>query len=151
MCHGTQEQNTTAKGTWEEIWAHRRSKGPLLRRTRGGGGDRHRNLFSYACIGSERVGHLWCRQVVRGHLLGLQKTWCLLCGLQVTQHLFVWAKGSGVGGKCNVAPLVIYRQGTNHSSHLRNQREAWEAITRLLGIGSKCGPSHHRGQQKRGY
>ena len=24
-------------------------------------GDRHRNLFSYACIGSERVGHLWCR------------------------------------------------------------------------------------------
>ena len=38
MCHGTQEQNTTAKGTWEEIWAHRRSKGPLLRRTRGGGG-----------------------------------------------------------------------------------------------------------------
>ena len=29
------ERNTTAEGNWEEIWAHRRSKMPLLGRARG--------------------------------------------------------------------------------------------------------------------
>ena len=31
------EWDTTAKGTWEEVWAHRRSKVPLLGRARGEG------------------------------------------------------------------------------------------------------------------
>ena len=29
------EQSARAKGTWEEVWAHRRSKAPLLGRARG--------------------------------------------------------------------------------------------------------------------
>ena len=71
----TGEQNATAKGSWEEVWAHRRSKAPLLGRTRGGGADHHRNLFPCTCAGSQRVGCLWYRLwVVRGHLLGLQDT-----------------------------------------------------------------------------
>ena len=60
------EQNTTAKGTWEEIWAHRRSESPLLGRARGGGADCHRNLLPCTCAGSERRGHLWCRLRVVG-------------------------------------------------------------------------------------
>ena len=41
------EQNATAKGTLEEVWAHRRSKMPLLGRAREGNADLHRNLFLY--------------------------------------------------------------------------------------------------------
>ena len=33
------EWSTTAKGIWEEVWAHRRSKVPLLGRGREGGED----------------------------------------------------------------------------------------------------------------
>ena len=52
VCHGlgggvpwAGEWNATAEGTWEEIWALRRSKGPLSARARGGGVDHQRNLF----------------------------------------------------------------------------------------------------------
>ena len=38
--------NATAEGTQEDVWAHRRSKVPLLERVRGGGADHHRNLFT---------------------------------------------------------------------------------------------------------
>ena len=38
------EWNTTAEGTWEEVWAHRRNKGPLLGKRRVRGVDHHRNL-----------------------------------------------------------------------------------------------------------
>ena len=41
--------------------------------------------------------------------------------------------------------------GTNHSSHLRNQRGAWPATTRGLWTGSTCSPSHLRCWQKRGH
>ena len=67
------EQNTTAGGTQEEVWTHRRSKVLLLGRARGEGTDRHRNLFP--CAGSQRVGHLLQRLwVARGHLFGLLET-----------------------------------------------------------------------------
>ena len=38
------EQNAIAEGNWEEIWAHRKGKVPLLGRVRGGGEDHYRNL-----------------------------------------------------------------------------------------------------------
>ena len=51
VCHGlgssvlqVGEWNATAEGTWEKVWARRRSKAPLLGRVRGGGADHHRNL-----------------------------------------------------------------------------------------------------------
>ena len=64
------EQNTTAKGTWKDVWAHRRSKAPLWGRVRGRGEEHHRNFFP---------SHAWAEagvplaqaSVVRGHLLGL--------------------------------------------------------------------------------
>ena len=39
------EQNATAKGTQEEVWAHRKTKAPLLGRVKGGGADHHRYIF----------------------------------------------------------------------------------------------------------
>ena len=41
------EWNAMAEGTWEEVWADRRSEVPLLGRVRGGGADRHRNLSAH--------------------------------------------------------------------------------------------------------
>ena len=45
------------------------------------------------------------------------------------QTPFVWAKG--IGGLGTTRHFLHYLQevGTNHSSHLRNQREAWSATT----------------------
>ena len=42
------EWNAMAEGTWEKVWASRRSKAPLLGRERGGGADHHRNLPALA-------------------------------------------------------------------------------------------------------
>ena len=52
------EWSTTAEGTWEENWACRKNKVPLLGRVRGGGVDGHRSFFLCACADSQRVG-LW--------------------------------------------------------------------------------------------
>ena len=61
------EQNAIAEGTWEVVWAHRRSKA-WLERVRGGGADHCMNLFPCADVGSQRAGNIWCRLwVVRGH------------------------------------------------------------------------------------
>ena len=40
---------------------------------------------------------------------------------------------------------------TNHSSHLKNQNDAWPTTTRSLRIHSTCSPCHHRGWQERGH
>ena len=48
------EWNATAEGTRDEVWAHRRSKSPLLGRMKGVV-DLHRNLLPCACAGSQRV------------------------------------------------------------------------------------------------
>ena len=69
------EWNTTAEGTWEEIWAWEAS---LFGRVRRGGMNHHRNLFPCAhqrtpSSTPQRAGCLWCRlRVVGGHLLGLR-------------------------------------------------------------------------------
>ena len=60
-----------AKGTWEEVWACRKSKAPLLERARGGGVDHHRNssLCSHADfwrVGLWAVRHLLHRLWVTG-------------------------------------------------------------------------------------
>ena len=69
------EENATAEGTCEEVWASKRGKAPLLGKVRGGGSDSHGNLFPCTHVGSQRAGHLrhslW---VVRSHLLGLWET-----------------------------------------------------------------------------
>ena len=51
MCHGLESGelwagvlNAKAEGTQEEVWAHGRSKAPLLGKVRGKGVDCHRNL-----------------------------------------------------------------------------------------------------------
>ena len=49
------EQNATAKGTREEVWAHRRSKVPFLGMTRGGGVDHHGNIPAHVWILRGRV------------------------------------------------------------------------------------------------
>ena len=50
------EQNITAEGNQEEIWAHSRSKASLLGRVREGGVDHHWNIFLCTCMDSCRVG-----------------------------------------------------------------------------------------------
>ena len=80
--HG--EWNAIAEGNLEEVRAHKRSKAPLLERTRGRRVDCHRNIFPCAQANSQRVGHLWHRLQVGRHLLcglssrGLSVTWGLL-------------------------------------------------------------------------
>ena len=82
-----------AEGSWEQVWAHGRSKVPLLRREKAGEVDHHRNLPAQVCTGFQRAGHLWHKlQVVRSHLLRLLETKHFLGRLRVP---LVWAKGSG--------------------------------------------------------
>ena len=76
-----------AEETWEEVWAHRRSKAPLL----GGREQEGKSALGnslYTCPGSQRVvcwHRLW---VARSHMLWLQETGRFLCGLQVAGHLW---------------------------------------------------------------
>ena len=79
------EQGTTADGNWEEVWAHRRSKAPLLGRARGGGTKSHWNLFPYAHADSQRAGHLQSSLLVlRGPLVLAKGDW----------ELLMWTKGN---------------------------------------------------------
>ena len=90
---------------------------------RGGEVDHHRNLFSCACVDSQRVGCLYCMPpVARCHLLGLQETGCLLCRLHVARHLLCGLRA--VDGLSAMQHLLHDLQGvrTNHNSHLRYQR-----------------------------
>ena len=43
------EQSATAKGNQEEVWAHRRSRVPLLGRAERGVEHRYRNTFPCTC------------------------------------------------------------------------------------------------------
>ena len=92
----TGEWNARAEGTQEKVWAHRRSKAPLLGMVRAGGVDHHRNFPVHACVGSQRVGHLWCcLRVARGPLLRLQKTGCFWHRLWVAGHLLCGLRAVG--------------------------------------------------------
>ena len=63
------EWNTIAKGAWEEVWAHRRSKALLVGRGRGGGATPIGISLCMLGLSEEGAGHLWCRlQVARRHL-----------------------------------------------------------------------------------
>ena len=53
------EQSTTAERTWEEVWACRRSKPPLLGKTSGGGVDDQRNIFLYKHMDCRRARLKW--------------------------------------------------------------------------------------------
>ena len=119
------KQNATAKGTQEEVWAFRRSKAPLLGRARGGGADRHRNLFPCARMDFQRAGCLWLRLRVAG---GKRPLSGAMCG----QAPLVWASGSG--GLSVTWHLLCELQvvGTNHSSYLRSRRGASPTTTRGL-------------------
>ena len=95
VCHGlgssvlqVGEWNATAEGTWEKVWARRRSKAPLLGRVRGGGADHHRNLPVHMSWDSQRVG-------ASGRSNGWQEATC--SGYQRPELLvqaLVWTKGS---------------------------------------------------------
>ena len=50
------KQSAVVWGNLEEVWAHRRSKPPLLGRARGRGVDHHRNVFLCTHIDSQRAG-----------------------------------------------------------------------------------------------
>ena len=107
-------------------WAGKRSKVPLLERSKGGGADWHRNIFLCVLMDSQRAG-LWAVPGYRWwHLLHrLSTTGCLLCDLQVG--------------------------GANHCSHLRIQRWAWPSTTKGPRTGTTCSPSHLRGHHRGGH
>ena len=102
------EQNTTAEGTWEEVWAYRRSKVPLLGRVREGEADHHRNLPANRQAlrgqGASGTGYRWQKATY----LGLQETECFLCGLWVARHLLCGLRAAG-GQAQHGASCVIYR------------------------------------------
>ena len=83
-----------AEGTWEEVWALRRSKAPLLGRVRGGGVENSRNLPEQVRAlrgwGASGAGYRW-----RGHLLQLRETRCFLCGLWVAGNLLCGLRAMG--------------------------------------------------------
>ena len=73
--------------TQEKVWAHRRSKVPLLGRVKGGV-DHHRNLLVHVHLGSERAGHVGCRLwVAKSHLFWLRDTRYFLCRRWVARNL----------------------------------------------------------------
>ena len=133
MCHGwgssvlwAGEWNAMAEGTWEKVQAHRRSKVPLLGWVRGEGEDHHRNLFPCVCSNSQRAGNLW-------HRLHVARATCSIYGrlgtLRGLRAVCVW------GGALSATQCILHdlqAVETNHSSHFRNQREAWPATTRSL-------------------
>ena len=81
------EWNAMAEGTREKVWAHRRSKVPLLGRVRAGGEDRHRNLP--ACTWALRGWDAFDTHATGGNKLfaGTTGDWCFLCRLWVAGHL----------------------------------------------------------------
>ena len=96
--------------TWEEAWAHRRSKVPLLERARGRGVDCHRNLPAYA--GSEAGAPL--AQAIGGKrpLAQAMGDQALLVQATGGQEPLVWAKSMG-GAKHYMVPHVCSKGSGN--------------------------------------
>ena len=93
------EWNTMVEGTWEKVWAHRRSKVLFLGKTRGGGADNHRNLPAHV---------LWLSEAPLVQAAGGEKPlalamrdWVPLVKATGGQAPLVWAKGS-----CDMVPLA---------------------------------------------
>ena len=83
-----------AEGTWEEVWAHRRSKALLLGRARAGREDCHSNLPVHTELSE---GGTPLAQAMDGEKLLAQATgnWQFLSGLWVAGHLLCGLRASG--------------------------------------------------------
>ena len=117
-----------SRGNWEEVWACRRSKVPLLERARGGVADHHRNLPVHMRGLSERgssgAGYEWQEATCSGYRrpdasLQAMGGWAPL----------VWVKGSGELSVtwCLLSDLQV--AGMACGGHLGSQREVWPATT----------------------
>ena len=142
------ERNATAEETWEEVWAHRRSKVPLLGMARGGGADHPGNLFPCTHVDSQRAGHHWCRlQVARGHYSGYRR-------LAASWASYGWPGTSCLsqgqqGAKLDTAPLA-YSTGGRDKPQQSSQTPEEGVASRLQGSMNRLHlhPSHLRGRQK---
>ena len=121
------EWNATAEGTWEEVWAQRRSKAPLLGRARVGGADCHRNLLEHvwALRGWDASGADYRRQEATFSGYGILGASCAMG----SRAPLLWAKGSGGLSATWCLLCDLQAAGMDHSGHLRGQREAWPATT----------------------
>ena len=168
-----------AEGTGEKVWAHRRSKTPLLGRVRGRGAAGQRNLPEHVCWGSQRAGHLWHRLWVTGNFLcglraepGLSATWCLLRDLQAagTDRGGQSSQRPEVGMACHhwgpVSGLHLWPQSSQRSAKKKKKKKRentdnkpplfllsppWAHPPTKGGPGAPTtrGPSHLRGGQKK--
>ena len=120
------EWNATAEGTWDKVWAGKRSKAPLLERARRGGTDSHRNLPVHGDMLSKSGASLV--QAMGGkkpHALAT-RDWVLVWDAGGQAHL-VWTRGSE--GLRMMGSLLCDLQvaGTECGSLLRGWKEAWPA------------------------
>ena len=106
------------RGKSGEVWALKRSKVPLLGRSRGGGEDSHRSIFLCAGVYSQRVAR------------------CLLCGLQVVAPPAL--------AKHNRGPLGWSIQAVGSSQQDINSHHMWPQSTqkRPLQPSTTCCCSH---------
>ena len=93
---------------------------PLVGRVRGGGADHHRTLFPP----SDSKGRAPMAQA-----MAIKR---LLAWSMGGQARLVWGKGSRRLSATRCLLRDLQTMGTNHSSHLRNQRGAGPATTRGL-------------------
>ena len=145
------EWNTTAEGTQEKFWAHRRNKVLLLERARGGGADRHRNLPVCSSVSMLSEGEAPLGQATGSNKPLAQPTGdrVLLVQAAGVWEPLVWAKGIRGLSVTWCLSHDLQAVGTDCGGSLRGQREAWPATTGGLGAGSTCSPSQLRGQQKK--
>ena len=120
-----EEHSATAKGTWEEVWAHRRSKVPLLGRARGRGADHCRNLLCtrglskgraplMQAMGGERpraqaAGDQALLMQAKGRR-GLNTTWYFLHDLQAAGTNHIKSVISETRGRHSLPPLRVCEQ-----------------------------------------
>ena len=112
------EQSTTAEGTQEEVWTHRRSKAPLLGRARGGRTECNRNIFlcMHGLLDDGALGREMPLEWATGDNSSCvaYRLWCFLHGLRMMRHFL----------------HGLHAVGENHHSHLRLQRWAWPTVSR---------------------
>ena len=117
------EWNATAEGTWEKVWAHRRSKLPLL----GRGGSPQEAHCAHALGLSE--GEATLVQATGGEkpLVLATGDWVLLVQATGGWEPLVWAKGRAGLSVTWCLLHDLQAAETDCGGHLRGQREAWLA------------------------
>ena len=122
------EWNTTAEGTQEEVWAHRRSKAPLMGRMKRGGVDLHKRALNICELSETQV------QATGGEkpLAWTMGDWELLVLATVARHNLCGLRA--VGGLSVMRCLLhdLQAAGTDHSSCLGGHEEAMPATTGAL-------------------